>query len=115
MVFLIGCENTKTVKEVPKNEEKSSEIVEPEPEVPNTMRPAIMIDGELYYVTLEKIKKSNIDLDSVSYVESVVDGTMYPKKDGEINFPCENAPYIREEDGVVIKINDSWILFKKDE
>lgn len=114
IVFLVIYGICNTMKDIPKNEQ-SSKSKKSEIQRPNTMKPAIMLDESLYYTTGHKFDKRNIDFNSVSYVKSVVTGTKYPENNGEINFPCENAAYIRVADGVVIKIDDDWILFKKDE
>lgn len=82
---------------------------------PNTMRPAIMLDGSLYYTTGRTIDKKKLDLNSVSQVKSVVAGTKYPEKNEEINLPFEDAKYVRVGDDVAVEIDGAWILFKKDE
>lgn len=95
--------------------EKEEAILKPIGEIPNTMRPAIMLDGSLYYTTGRTIDKKKLDLNSVSQVKSVVAGTKYPEKNEEINLPFENAKYMRVGDDVAVEIDGAWILFKKDE
>ncbi|MCG8499179.1 MAG: hypothetical protein MJB12_02065 [Firmicutes bacterium] len=84
-------------------------------ETPNTQRPSIMLDGILYYTTGNEVEENDINFESIDYVDSVIHGSTLPTNDGEINFPCENAPYTKLENGVAIKIDDAWILFEPDE
>jgi len=90
---------------------------EPVPEMPNTMHPAIVVDGELYYTTGVEIPIEPGD-EVIQEITRVVDSKGLPKEEGEINFPVEDAMYAKIIDGeeyVVVLINNEWVRFEKRE
>lgn len=90
---------------------------EPVPETPNTMQPAIVVDGELYYTTGIEIPIEPGE-EVIQEITRVVDLKELPKEEGEINFPLEDAVYAKINDGeeyVVVLINNEWVRFEKRE
>lgn len=92
-----------------KNSQESS------PEVPNTMPPSIFVDGAVYSTTGEEIPIEP-DPSNIKTASGIVPGSRFPAKDGEINFPLENASYAHitdSEEYVVVSINNEWQKFIK--
>lgn len=90
---------------------------EPAPETPNTMQPAIFVEGELYYTTGMEMPIEPAE-EAIKKVTGVTDHRELPKKEGEINFPVEDAVYARISDGkeyVVVLIESEWVRFEKRE
>ena len=87
----------------------------PTAEVPNTMRPSIVVDGELFSTTGNS---SPIEPDEsvIKTVISVISGTEMPLNEGEINFPQPGTKYAKiqgNEEYVVVMIDLEWIQFDK--
>lgn len=104
LIFLVlltsvGCSNVSNV----------------EVETPNTMPPSIMVDGEIYYATGSDIP-IEVDESAIKTVTSVITGIKLPSKDGEINFPIQDAKYAKindSEEYVVVMMNEEWVKFEK--
>ena len=104
LIFLVlltpvGCSNVSNV----------------EVETPNTMPPSIMVDGEIYYDTGSDIP-IEVDESAIKTVTSVITGIKLPSKDGEINFPIQDAKYAKindSEEYVVVMMNEEWVKFEK--
>lgn len=98
VLIIIGCDNQHDI-----------------PDVPNTMRPSIVVDGELFSTTGNS---SPIEPDEsvIKTVISVISGTEMPLNEGEINFPQPGTKYAKiqgNEEYVVVMIDLEWIRFDK--
>ncbi|WP_409229482.1 immunoglobulin-like domain-containing protein [Gudongella sp. SC589] len=86
------------------------------PEIPNTMPPSIMVDGELYFSTGEE-RPIEPDESEIKTVTSVVKGTELPSNEGEINVPAPNAKYAKindyEGEYVVVSLPSEWVRYDK--
>lgn len=101
LFLLSGCEEPST----------------PIAETPNTMHPAIVVDGDLYYTTGLEIPIEPGE-EVIQEITRVVDPKELPKEEGEINFPVEDAKYAKIIDGeeyVVVLISNEWVRFEKRE
>ena len=81
-------------------------------ETPNAQPPSIMMDNILYYSTGNEI---SIDIDEADYlgrITSVVKITQLPTENGQANIPFEDAPYAKYEEGLVVLMDEKWILFE---
>jgi len=90
---------------------------EPVSETPNTMHPAIVVEGELYYTTGREIPIEPAE-EAIKKVTGVADHRELPKKEGEINFPMEDTVYAKISDGneyVMVLIDAEWVRFEKRE
>lgn len=85
------------------------------PETPSTMPPSIMVDGELYSTTGEELPIEP-DESAIRIATSVVNGTVLPSNEGEINFPIPDAKYAKindTEEYVVVMMDTEWVRFEK--
>ena len=85
------------------------------PEVPNTMRPSIVVDGELFSTT-GNCSPIEPDESAIKTFISVISGTEMPLNEGEINFPQPGTKYAKiqgNEEYVVVMIDLEWIRFDK--
>lgn len=101
LFLLAGCEGPST----------------PVAKTPNTMHPAIVVEGVLYYTTGKEIPIEPAE-EVIQKVTGFVDHKELPKKEGEINFLREDTIYAKINDGeeyVVVLINNEWVRFEKRE
>lgn len=86
------------------------------PSTPNTMRPAVMYAGRLYYSTGKTTAAVPVENAYLGTVKSTVDGTQLPTRDGEANFDCLGTSFAEINDGVdqaiLVLIRDEWVLFQ---
>ena len=70
-------------------------------------RPAIMVDGQLYWSTGEILSavEESAPLGTTTYTDGL------PDQDGETNFAREGTLYIRTEEGVAVQMDGAWVLF----
>ena len=70
---------------------------------------AIMVDGTIYYKSIEEIPAEKAENSIIGYTKSYTD--TFPKKDGQTNFIREiNLPYAKVDEGIAILINGIWYL-----
>ncbi|MBQ8830634.1 MAG: hypothetical protein IJ017_03445 [Oscillospiraceae bacterium] len=70
---------------------------------------AIMVDGTIYYKSIEEVPAEEAEINIIGYTTSYTD--KFPKKDGQTNFIRElDLPYAKVDDGIAICINDVWYL-----
>ena len=82
-------------------------------EVPGALIPAVMIEGTIYYLSQGyPIPDKEVNSDQASYTGSEVSLGTYPEKDGESNYAPMGTPYVKYEDGYVLKLEEyGWSLF----
>lgn len=82
-------------------------------EVPGALIPAVMIEGTIYYLSQGyPIPDKEVNSDQASYTGSEVSLGTYPEKDGESNYAPVGTPYVKYEDGYVLKLEEyGWSLF----
>ena len=82
-------------------------------EVPGALIPAVMIEGTIYYLSQGyPIPDKEVNSDQASYTGSEVSLGTYPEKDGESNYAPVGTPYVKYEDGYVLKLEEQgWSLF----
>jgi len=79
------------------------------------LRPMIMVNGELYLDTREKIPVEIDESAIVGEINSSVDSSKKPTEEGQTNFGFEGAEYAYFEDNIaVLSGNNEWILFEKE-
>ena len=83
-----------------------SGCAEKEPNTPDVLVPAVMVEGQVYCTTGE-VDESAL----LGKVSSVVPLSQWPEKEGEANFGETGAPYARTEDGLVVLVDQEWTLF----
>ncbi|MBQ4040837.1 MAG: hypothetical protein IJC91_06855 [Oscillospiraceae bacterium] len=70
---------------------------------------AIMVDGTIYYKSIEEVPAEEAENNIIGYTTSYTD--KFPKKDGQTNFIRElDLPYAKVDDGIAILIDDVWYL-----
>lgn len=70
---------------------------------------AIMVDGTIYYKSIQEIPAEDAEDNIIGYTTSYTD--TFPKKDGQTNFIRElDLPYAKVDGGIAICINDVWYL-----
>lgn len=70
---------------------------------------AIMVDGTIYYKSIQEVPAEIAENNIIGYTTSYTD--KFPKKDGQTNFIRElNLPYAKVDDGIAILIDDVWYL-----
>ena len=73
---------------------------------------AIMVDGTIYYKSIEEIPAEEAENMIIGYTKSYTD--TFPKKDGQTNFSRErNLPYAKVDEGIAILIDGTWYLCRK--
>lgn len=90
---------------------------EPASEIPNTMHPAIVVEGVLFYTTGMEMPVEPAE-EAIRKVTGIADHRELPKKEGEINFPAEDTVYAKindREEYVVVLIDSEWVKFEKRE
>lgn len=80
-------------------------------ETPNAQRPAVYVDGMLYYSTGYEAPKEELSIEVLGYISSVLSLSELPAKEGEANIPFEGAPYTSCGEGIAVKMDEVWILF----
>ena len=70
-----------------------SGCAEKEPNTPDVLVPAVMVEGQVYCTT----------------------GEEFPGQVVQANFGETGAPYARTEDGLVVLVDQEWTLFKPKE
>lgn len=86
--------------------------VEVTPDAPNAMVPSIMYEGILYRTTGKAIPAEVDESAIVGEIGSVVPLSQLPTKDGEANFGKIGDPYARTIDGLLVIMNNEWVLFE---
>lgn len=71
-------------------------------------RPAIMVDGVVYWSTGNPIPVEP-DPSVIRTSDSYTDGL--PEKDGQNNFSSESVEYAKIDMGVVVLVDHEWVLF----
>ena len=95
-----GTEGTAADTEVSSPEEVTGGASEDAPDEPHVLRPAIMVDGVLYYDTgynSSLLRCGNLD----GEVSGTVPATEFPTKDGQVNFEGAEGWQIGFEEGTV--------------
>ena len=70
---------------------------------------AIMVYGEIYYLSVEEISGEVEESAILGYTESYTD--TYPEKHGQTNFNRElGMPYARVEGGIAVLMDDEWYM-----
>ena len=70
---------------------------------------AIMVDGTIYYKSIEEVPAEEAENNIIGYTKSYTD--TFPQKDGQTNFIRElNLPYAKVDDGIAILIDGTWYL-----
>ena len=70
---------------------------------------AIMVYGDIYYLSVEEISGEVDESAILGYTESYTD--TFPEKNGETNFNRElGMPYARVEGGIAVLMDDEWYL-----
>ena len=88
MLGLFGCSRSDTVSDYPA---------------------AIMVDGEIYVLTVESLPAEVDDSEVMGYTTSYTD--TFPQKDGETNFNRElDMPYAKVEGGIAVWYGEEWRL-----
>lgn len=82
-----------------------------EPNMPDALVPAVMVEGQVYCTTGEEFSGEVDESALLSKVSSVVPLSQWPEKEGEANFGETGAPYARTEDGLVVLVDQEWTLF----
>lgn len=80
---------------------------------PNSGPPAIMINDTLYYSTGTHI---SVDIDESEFIDritSTVSISQMPTENGQANIPFENSPYAKYENGIILLMDNQWILFEE--
>ena len=95
-----GTEGTAADTEVSSPEEVTGGASEDAPDEPHVLKPAIMVDGVLYYDTgynSSLLRCGNLD----GEVSGTVSATEFPTKDGQVNFEGAEGWQIGFEEGTV--------------
>jgi len=82
------------------------------PDTPNAKPPSIMVNDVLYYSTGEKISIEIDESEFLGRISSVVDISKQPSSNDQANIPYEDAPYAEYQEGIVVLMDDVWILFE---
>lgn len=88
---------------------KKEQIV---PNTPNAMVPSIIYQGNLYRTTGKPIPAEVDESAIVGEISSVVPLTQLPAKEGEANFGEIGVPYAITIEGLLVKMNDEWVIFE---
>ena len=81
---------------------------------PNATIPSIVYNGELYYTTGKQVPAEVDESAIVGKVVSVVPLSELPKEEGQANFGEVDIPYALISEGLVVKVNNEWTMFEKD-
>ena len=74
--------------------------------------PMIMVEGNLYLDTGNKMPVEIDDSAIIGTITSEVDGSETPTQNGQSNFGCVGAEYAYCDDGIVVMINNEWQFFR---
>lgn len=85
-----------------------------EPETPNTLVPAICVNGEIYVIT-DSETAGEPDESVIEYVSSVVSLSEWPTEDGQANFGEVGTPYALTADGLFVLYGNEWRRFEPEE
>ncbi len=85
-----------------------------EPETPNTLVPAICVNGEIYVIT-DSETAGEPDESVIEYVSSVVSLSEWPTEDGQANFGEVGTPYALTADGLFVLYGNEWRRFEAEE
>jgi hypothetical protein len=85
---------------------------EKEAQTPNTNPPSLVYGGELYRSTGREIAAEIDESAVVGWISSVVKGDQLPEEEGQANFPAQDAPYARCEEGLAVLIENEWVYFE---
>ena len=88
-----------------------SGCAEKEPNTPDVLVPAVMVEGQVYCTTGEEFPGEVEESALLGKVSSVVPLSQWPEKEGEANFGETGVPYARTEDGLVVLVDQEWTLF----
>lgn len=91
---------------------KSVEVI---PDAPNAMVPSIVYEDNLYRTTGKQIPAEVDESAIVGRISSVVPLSQLPSKEGESNFGEVGDPYAITSDGLLVVMNNEWVLFKVSE
>ena len=70
---------------------------------------AIMVYGDIYYLSVEEISGEVEESAILGYTESYTD--TYPEKNGQTNFNRElGMPYARVEGGIAVLMDEEWYM-----
>ena len=86
-----------------------------EPNTPDVLVPAVMVEGQVYCTTGEQFPGEVEESALLGEVTSVVPLNQWPENEGEANFGETGAPYARTVDGLVVLVDQEWTLFKSQE
>ena len=87
-------------------------ILDPQPDAPNTYLPSVMIGGTLYLLSPGKNSVAQPDeIDYMGAITSVVPLSQRPAENGQANIDVEGAPYAGHENGVIVLWDGEWVLF----
>lgn len=74
-------------------------------------RPAIMVDGQLYWST-GQVLSGQEDASAILGTTTYTDGL--PDQDGQANFDQDGTLYARTADGIAVQMDGEWVLFTAD-
>lgn len=80
------------------------------PEIPNTMPPSVMIDGQLYQTTGRQMP-IEVEPSVMEELSETVPSSQLPCKDGQSNWDEATVKYAFVEDGLVVLLGNEWTLF----
>ena len=81
------------------------------PVTPNAMVPSIIYEGIRYRTTGKEIPAEVDESAIVGRISSVVPLSQLPTKEGEANFGEIGDPYALTSDGLLVLMNNDWVLF----
>ena len=82
------------------------------PPPPNTRQPSIIVNDTYYFTTGLSVNVEVSEGDYLGRVNSTVPLSEIPLENGQSNYAAEGAPYAIHEDGIIVLINERWILFE---
>ncbi|MCL2079912.1 MAG: hypothetical protein FWH17_08760 [Oscillospiraceae bacterium] len=87
-----------------------------EPNAPNAMPPAIMVNDILYRISENPEGRNlNIEVDKADYlgmVTSSIPLSEMPTENGQSNCVQAGTPYIEHGNGIGLFMAENWVLFK---
>lgn len=82
------------------------------PETPNATFPAIMYEGKVYRTTGKQIPAEVDPSAVVGEIVSVIPLSQLPEGEGEANFGEIGDSYAVTADGLLVVMNEEWVLFE---
>lgn len=82
-----------------------------EPEL-SDRRPMLMVEDAIYMDTGQEVPANSDEIEILGTITSSVSATEIPTKNSESNFGNEGAEYAYYDDGLIVGLNDKWILFE---